>query len=160
MQLSESILSRLQYQHQTAGTLSAGLSEEQLKTRINPDKWSAFENMVHLVSYQPTFIYRIDLMLKEESPLFERYVAEQDPLFYIYLKKSREELLGIMATDRALICRNLQGLKEEQLNRTAAHLKFGILNIPQWADIFLLHEAHHLWTMLQLISPFRPGAKN
>ena len=159
MQLSDSILTRLEYQHQTVGTLTAVLSEEQLKTAVLPGKWSAFENMVHLVSYQPTFINRLGLILKEESPLFERYVAEQDPLFYIYLKKSREELLDILSTDRKKLWISLQGLKEEQLHRKGTHLKFGTMNIPQWTEVFLLHEAHHLWTMLQLISTFRPGVK-
>jgi len=158
MQLSESIYSRLRYQHKTLAALTEGHSEEQVKRRVNPDKWSSFENMVHLVSYQPTFIHRIDLILSEESPLFGRYIAEQDPLFSAYLKKSPEELTDILEADRLVICRKLETLKEEQLKRTARHLRFGILDIPQWADIFLLHEAHHLWTILQLISVYRSEA--
>ncbi len=85
--LSESIKSRLQFQHQTIAEMINGINEEELKVHLIPGKWSAFENIVHLVSYQPIFINRIALMLKEDKPVFERYVAENDPLFNHYLEK-------------------------------------------------------------------------
>lgn len=71
MPLSSSVLSRLQYQHHTISELTKNFTEEQLRLRVNPDKWSAFENIVHLVAYQPIFIERIELMLKEENPSLE-----------------------------------------------------------------------------------------
>jgi len=72
MPLSESILARLQYQHYTINELIAGLTEEELKHPVNPGKWSAFDNVVHLAAYQPTFIKRINLMLNEQTPMFVR----------------------------------------------------------------------------------------
>ncbi len=160
MPLSASILTRLQYQHETVDELIAGLTEEQLKISVNPGKWSAFENIVHLVAYQPTFINRLGMILKENAPLFDRYVAENDPLFYTYLQKPLPELLGILSADRSVIICMLQDLDEEQLNRRGRHPKYGALAISQWADLFLLHEAHHLWAIVQLVSAFRSEAQN
>jgi hypothetical protein len=157
--LSNSIKTRLQYQHETIAELTAGFSEEQLKINVNPGKWSAFENAVHLISYQPTFINRVALMLKEDEPVFERYVAENDPLFYSYLQKQLSELLTILLNDRSAIINNLQNINEEQLKRTGKHPKYGTFTIAQWAEMFLLHEAHHLWTMLGLINNLRADAK-
>jgi hypothetical protein len=152
MPLSSSTLTRLQYQHETIAELITGFNEEQLKFRVNPDKWSAFENIVHLVSYQPVFIYRIGLMLKENNPLFERYAAGNDPLFHDYLQRPLKELLDILVHDRSLLNRMLSEMDEEKLKRTGLHSKFGNFTLSQWANLFLLHEAHHLWTILQLLS--------
>jgi len=159
MSLSASILGRLQHQHETISELINGFSEDQLKYRQNPEKWSAFENIVHLAAYQPTFIDRISLILQGGQPLFERYVAENDPLFYKYLQKPLQEVLNITAGDRSFIFETMRGLTDDQLQLKGLHARYGALTIPQWADLFLLHEAHHLWTTLQLISSLRVLAR-
>jgi len=70
----------------------------------------------------------------------------------IIWKKNLPELFTILNYDRATLITNLQNINEEQFKRTGKHLKFGTLNIAQWTDMFLLHEAHHLWTMFGLIN--------
>jgi DinB family protein len=150
MLLSASIITRLQYQHQTISELTNNFTKEQLRLRSNPDKWSAFENIAHLAAYQPTFIQRIELMLKEEAPSFERYVAENDNLFYECIKLSMPKLISKTDDDRVIIFNRLRSLSHEQLSRTGKHPKYGSLKIAQWADFFLLHEAHHLWAVMQL----------
>jgi hypothetical protein len=150
MPLSESILTRLQYQHKTIDELIEGLSEEELKTRVNPDKWSAFENIVHLAAYQPIFIKRIHLMLDENESLFERYVADNDPVFLQYKKNSLTGLLETISADRISILNVVKKLNEEQLKRTGRHKAYGSITLARWFDVFLLHEAHHLWTMFHL----------
>lgn len=151
MSLSNSILSRLQYQHQTIFELTKNFSEEQLKKRVIPDKWSAFENIVHLCAYQPTFFLRMNRIMNENNPLFERYVAEKDGHFYECIEYPLAELFAKLITEREEIFNTLKSLNEEQLNRTGNHPKFGALNVYEWTDFFLLHEAHHLWTIIQLL---------
>ena len=147
MPLSPSVLARLQYQHQTIDELIAGMNEEELKHRVNPDKWSVFENMVHLAAYQPVFIQRIHLILNEHEPLFERYVAENDPVFHQYLQKSLKGLSDDISSARLSIVNSLKQLNEQQLNRSGRHKAYGLIRLSEWADFFLLHEAHHLWTI-------------
>ena len=48
MPLSISLTDRLQHQHETILDLIEGFTEAQLKERVVPEKWSAFENIVHL----------------------------------------------------------------------------------------------------------------
>ena len=84
MNLSQSIKSRLQFQHETVGELMHGYDHKQLKMRVIPDKWSVWENIAHLVSYQLIFQERIVRVLVEDNPLFERYMAENDPVFDEY----------------------------------------------------------------------------
>jgi len=151
MPLSISVVGRLEHQHETISELIGDITEAQLKERVNPDKWSAFEQIVHLAAYQPTFIYRLELMLEGKKPGFERYVAENDPRFYEYLKKSLPELLKDISANRLIITGRLINLNEDELKLVGHHPKFGYVAIGKWAEFFLLHEAHHLFVMMQLI---------
>jgi hypothetical protein len=155
MPLSPSILARLTFQHKTIDELITGLEQNQLSNRVNPDKWSAFENIVHLAAYQPTFIQRINLMLSEDEPLFERYVADNDPVFHESLKKPLLQLLNDIAADRQKILNLLEELNETQLKRGGRHKAYGLITLAVWCDFFLLHEAHHLWTIFQLTAALR-----
>jgi hypothetical protein len=147
MSLSASILARLQYQHQTIHELINGLREATLRQRANPDKWSAFENIAHLAAYQPVFIRRLERMQDELSPEFERYIAEKDPLFPAYLERSPDVLFADIEEKRSFIFSELTGMSEETLRRTGLHPRYGLFTIAQWAEFFLLHEAHHLYTL-------------
>ena len=151
MPLSLSMVGRLEHQHETISELIEGESEARVKEPIYPDKWSAFENIVHLAAYQPTFIQRLELILDGNKPKFARYVADNDPLFHEYLKKSIPELLRVVAADRLVITDRLINLNREELQRQAYHPKFGCVSIDKWTEFFLLHEAHHLFAIIQLI---------
>lgn len=158
MPLSASVLARLRYQHQTIDELIAGLSEETLRRRIHPDKWSAFENIAHLAAYQPVFIGRLARMRQEPAPVFERYVAEHDPLFPAYLDRSLEQLLNDIKEERARILSELTGMSEALLQKTGLHPKYGLFSMANWAEFYLLHEAHHLYTLFMLVQELRKAA--
>lgn len=151
MTLSASIRTRLRYQHQTIRELIGDLTERQLKQRINPEKWSAFEHIAHLTCYHPVYLHRLERMQKEHTPSFERYVAERDPAFPAYLQQPLSELLAGIDTRRSELIAELEGMSEAVLHRTAMHPKYGLLTIPKWTEFFLLHEAHHLYTLFMLV---------
>jgi DinB superfamily len=155
MPLSYSIITRLQHQHETVSELIKGLSEANLKQVVNPGKWSAFENIAHLTAYQPTFLQRMHLIEQKDNPLFERYVAESDPVFNDCRKHSLKDLLEDLSTQRFILHKHITQLNETTLRRTGIHPKFGIMTINQWADFFLLHEAHHLFTLFMLTAEQR-----
>jgi hypothetical protein len=157
MPLSASILARLQFQHQTIQELIIGLPEETLRQRVHPDKWSAFENIVHLAAYQPVFIRRLERMQTEASPEFERYVAEQDPLFLSYLERPLSSLLTDIDEKRAFIFSELSGMSDEMLGKKGLHPLYGLFSVGQWADFFLLHEGHHLFIIFKLAGDQRKG---
>ena len=151
MPLSPSALTRLQYQHQTIRELIGNQTEAQLKQTVTPGKWSAFDNIAHLACYQPVFLQRLDRIETEDTPVFERYIAEQDPSFPGYQQRSLTQLLSSIDTERAALLAKLQGLNEIALQRKGRHPRYGLLTVNQWTDFFLLHEAHHLYTIFMLI---------
>ncbi len=142
---------RLQHQHHTIRELAAGLPEETLRQSVIPGKWSAHANIAHLASYQPVFIGRLEQINRESSPTFGRYVAEEDPLFPGYMDRNVAALLGQIDTDRARILALFADGGETFLKRTASHPKFGLLTVTDWTEFFLLHEAHHLYTLFALL---------
>jgi hypothetical protein len=125
--------------------------EELLKTRVNPDKWSAFENIVHLAAYQPMFAERIRSMLNDEKPSFNRYRADDDPRFFECLQMPPAELVRYIQENRQLIMDLVAGMKESQWKNWGLHSHYGQMELPAWIDFFLLHEAHHLFTAFMLI---------
>ena len=143
------------HQHGTIRDLAAGLPVETLQRRILPDKWSAFENIAHLGAYQPVFITRLERICREPSPAFERYVAEQDSAFPSYLEKPFESLLGNIDDQRAVILSRLADGGETLLTKTGLHPRYGLMTGRQWTEFFLLHEAHHLFTIFMLVQDLR-----
>ena len=151
MPLSTSASSRLQYQHTTIRELIAGRSEHDLKREVNPGKWSVFDNIAHLACYQPVFLLRLERIQTGETPTFERYVADNDPSFSGYRGLPLEELLSDIDARRVVIFSKLQGMGEEDFRRAAYHPRYGMLDVCHWTEFFLLHEAHHLYTIFMLV---------
>ncbi len=150
MQLSSSISTRLQYQHKSLVDLIDGLSEEEIRRTVTPGKWSIFENIVHLQTYQHTFIGRVRQILDGSKPAFPRYSAEADPLFADNCHKSTREIMQDFISIRKEIASGMLGFTVADLGKTGTHPAFGEMTLVQWLNFFLLHEAHHLFTIFRL----------
>ena len=151
MPLPKSTFDRLKNQHEVVEVLISGMSEEELRLRPIPEKWSVKENIAHLTCYQPRVIARTNKILAEDNPFFEAYIPEEDIDFPKYLSMSMEKLIAHQREKRAEIINLISNLSNDQLKRTGSHSKFGEMNIIEWTEFFLLHEAHHLHTIFKLI---------
>jgi uncharacterized damage-inducible protein DinB len=152
---SNSQLYRLKHQHETIAELVSGLTKEQLRMPVNPGKWSAQQNIAHLAAYQPVFLARMMRIQKEQSPSFERYVADNDPPFLEASQKNVPDLLEQIRVQRQSIVDMLLSLDETALRRTAIHPRYGNMDVSRWVEFFLLHEAHHLYTIFMLAADLR-----
>lgn len=151
MALSSSIATRLQYQHLTIREVIGESTDDILRRTVIPGKWSVHSNIAHLAAYQPVFIERLQRISREPSPAFGRYVAEEDPLFPGYLERPTASLLDQIDADRAEIISRLVGADDSFPSRTGLHPRFGLLTVVDWTEFFLLHEAHHLYTIYALV---------
>ena len=150
MSLSVSQQSRLHYQHRALEEITAFASAEEI-SRTGPDgKWGILENIAHLVCYQVVFIQRIEKMVREVNPQLSRYVAEQDPTFETVRKCAKRDLVRKLEEKRQEIIHLLSSLTETELDRSGVHPVYGKMDIPDWVEMFLLHEAHHLMTIFYL----------
>jgi hypothetical protein len=155
MQIPSSVSTRLQYQHKSLIDIIDGLSDEQIRMNINPGKWSIFENIVHLQTYQHIMIRRIRRILDEDHPLFNAYTAEADPLFHDNCGKSSREIMQDLLTVRKELSAGILSFRESDLARTGQHPAYGKMNLVQWFNFFLLHEAHHLFTIFKMASKLK-----
>jgi uncharacterized damage-inducible protein DinB len=157
MPIPSSVSTRLQYQHKSLLDIIEGLTDEQVRQNIVAGKWSIFENMVHLQTYQHVFIYRVKEILSGSNPSFERYVAETDPFFPINCSKSTREIMQDLLTLRKEMAASINNLPDEDLLKTGLHPLFGSMTLLQWLNFFLLHEAHHLFTIFKLSAALKKG---
>jgi len=105
---------------------------------------------VHLAKYQPVFIERLNKIVKENTPEFGRYRAEDDFEFETWRTWDTVKLIERIKQDRGKIVDLVTGLDENQIMRIGIHKKFGELSLEMWLEFFLLHEAHHIYTIFQL----------
>jgi hypothetical protein len=150
MPLSESLTARLKNQYESIHASTAGIDQVKLITPPAENKWSIHDIIAHLAKYQPVFLDRINAILTHDEPAFERYVADNDPLFSTWRARSTGDLLQALKDDRAALFNKITSLGDSELERTGLHPKFGRLTINQWTEFFILHEAHHLFVIFQL----------
>lgn len=127
-----------------------GLSDEMIRRQMIPGKWSIFENIVHLQTYQHTFCARMKQILAGSNPSFTRYTAEADPMFLDNCHKTMREIMQDLLSMRKHMHNEIAALSEEELVKTGTHPVFGKMDILQWLNFFLLHEAHHMFTIFKL----------
>ncbi|MGZ4842975.1 MAG: DinB family protein [Candidatus Angelobacter sp.] len=128
-----------------------GVPLEALSVKVVPGKWSAHEQLAHLARYHQIFLQRIDRILTEEAPEFPRYRAEGDPDWPAWSGLPTPQLLVRISSMRAKLMARLRSLSEEDFERTGIHPKFGAMSLALWLEFFLVHEAHHLYVVLQLV---------
>lgn len=145
-----SLTERLKNQHKTIASLIIRLNNRQIQAHPIRGKWSIHENIAHLAKYQPIFLDRIRKILAMEQPEFEAYRADDDIEFEIYCAFTPYELLKKISADREIIYQLIVHLPPDKLDRIGLHPKYGKLNIVDWTEFFLLHEAHHLYAIFQL----------
>ena len=150
MILYKSLYDRLRNQHESIDSIISNIDSNRLMLKPQEDKWSIHDNIAHLGRYQHLFLERINAILNTSQPMFDRYKAEHDPDFKKWQNLSNEDLILTLKKDRKNIFSFLTSLTEKKLNRTGHHKKFGTLTIIQWTEFFILHEAHHIYTIFQL----------
>ena len=155
MQMSSSISTRLHYQHKSLLDIIDGLTDEQVRRQVVMGKWSIFENIVHLQTYQHIFIKRVKQILEENNPQFPRYSAESDPSFLDSCTLSTREIIQDLIGTRKDIHLEMAQFKEEDFSKTGQHPAFGQMNLSQWLNFFLLHEAHHLFAIFKLAAELK-----
>jgi uncharacterized damage-inducible protein DinB len=139
-----------QLQDFLAVTLS-DVSVDTLSASVVPGKWSAHEQLAHLARYHQIFLQRIDRILTEQIPEFPRYRAEADPDWPSWSGLPTSQLLVRISSMRAKLMARLRSMSEEDFERTGVHPKFGAMSLSLWLEFFLVHEAHHLYVVLQLV---------
>lgn len=148
--LYPALVCRLKTQHLAVAEIVKHVDELRLNHQPEPGKWSIKDNIAHLVSYQLVFIGRVHQMLKGDTPVFSAYRADDEADFAEAQAMPLTELLNKINGNRRQILELITNLPDDQLSLKGTHPKYGTLMITEWTEFFLLHEAHHLFTIFKL----------
>jgi len=129
----------------------AGATDAALTRRPAPDEWSAHENLAHLARHHEVMLDRIRRIRAEDRPRFARYRAEEDPEWAKWPGLPPGEVLGRLRTLRRHLIELVESLPPAELERVGLHPVFGAMTVPAWLEFFLLHEAHHLYVVLNRV---------
>jgi uncharacterized damage-inducible protein DinB len=141
-----SILPRLRTQLAGLPALLEGVSRAGYDERGN-QAWSITETIAHLARYHEITIERIRAILADEQPSFGAYRAEQDPEWPAWQGVRFEEAMQRLHASRATLVDIVERLTPHQWTRIGRHSAFGPLTLRAWLEFFLVHEAHHLYTL-------------
>lgn len=128
-----------------------GVPADALHEKPVSGKWSAHEQLAHLARYHQIFLQRIERILAEQSPEFPRYRAEEDSEWKTWTSMTTQQVLVRLSSMRIKLMAQLHSLSEQDFTRTGVHPKFGEMSLSLWLEFFLVHEAHHLYVVLQLV---------
>jgi hypothetical protein len=148
MALPESLGVRLATQIESLKLVLGNGTQAALKTRPKSGKWSAHENLAHLVQHHRATMVRIRRILEEDRPQLPSYSAEKDPDWPALAAESTEEVRRQLLAERQEMIALTGGLSPEQCSRIGLHPAFGPMTLAQWLDFFLIHEAHHLYVIM------------
>jgi hypothetical protein len=149
--LPETTAVRLATQLDALPAVLGDAGPEALTRRPPSGDWSAHENLAHLARHHEVMLDRLRRILTEDVPRFSRYRAEDDPAWPTWPRQPTEAVLERLAALRAELIELVQSLGPERLGRAGIHPVFGLMTIPLWLEFFLLHEAHHLYVVLNRV---------
>ncbi len=153
--LTPSCSARLATQLNSVALLLADLTPAAITRRPPSGKWSAHENLAHLARHHAVFLERLRRILHEDGPQLTRYRAEDDPEWPQWAALPTDEVLKRLRSLRRELISLVEGLSPDQMARVGVHPTMGRMTIPMWLEFFLLHEAHHLYVVMQLVRASR-----
>jgi DinB superfamily len=155
MSLPLHLHNRLATQHLMLDGLLQQATECDLRSPITHGKWSVHEQLAHLGRYQQVFAERVDAIVSHSAPAFPRYVAEEDPEFAHWKRRAVKVNFDLLKAQRNLLVGRFKALGAATLNRTGIHPVYGRLTLSEWVEMFLLHEAHHLFAIFKALTAGR-----
>jgi hypothetical protein len=143
--VNPSQLSRLQNQLDSLPEVLGLATPEELSRWPASGKWSAHENLAHLLRHHQIMMERIRRILSEDAPQLERYSAEDDPEWPRYTALPTNAVLDQLRSHRKHLITLVEELTPEQMGRKGVHSRMGALPLSAWLEFFLVHEGHHLY---------------
>lgn len=150
MELPEATKIRLKTQYLVIDELVNKLTEEQFDLELFQCKWTVHQHLAHLVRYQQVFYERIQTIMSTFNAVFSPYIAEEDEEFKKVIQLPVAELLNDLREMRKTINSFYFNLNSGELIRKGRHTELGNFSIALWAEFFLLHEAHHIFSIFSM----------
>lgn len=133
--------------------VAAGLSQEELRARPIPEKWSILENLVHVVDSEIVGAVRFRMVLAEPGNELPFYDQDTWTTALGYQSFDAEELDDVLTHFEALRRTTftlLRDLPDEDWNRSGIHAELGPVSLRQLLELYADHAEWHIWRILDL----------
>lgn len=121
-----------------------GMTDEQMRARPVPGKWSTLEVIAHLADFEIINTERIQRTLAEDRPT----LFDADPDRFTagggYDRRDPETELRTIEALRRHLTSVLRNLSPDQWERKGVHSSDGPLSVRQFVERTTRHIAHHL----------------
>jgi uncharacterized protein (TIGR03083 family) len=148
------LIVRLREQADDVRRLTSDLSEDQMRRRTVPEKWSVHELVCHLWRIQNVFQGRLDAMIEADTPAIASYNPDNDPEFGRMVEETPAAAVANFLAARERFVDALEPLTPSAWHRRGAHPEFPNFDVHFLVEYFAHHEAHHLYQMFQRRIPF------
>jgi uncharacterized damage-inducible protein DinB len=132
-----------------------GLSEEELRFKPAPGKWSIHEILVHLADAEVVGVHRLKKVLAEEEPLLTSYDQDAWASSLHYDQVDREQYLQLFKWLRDSMQPVLANLSPEQSERVGVHDEAGRLTFKQLLERYVNHVRDHLGQIERVKAAYR-----
>ncbi|MBK8304699.1 MAG: DinB family protein [Pyrinomonadaceae bacterium] len=122
-----------------------------LKRRPGPEKWSAYENAIHLSQSDVAFRARLDLILSTPEPFIEVIENSAEDEAGAMLEIDLDESLERYVRERAALVNRLKKLSPDEWQKTAVHEAFDHYSVFIMFRHLYVHEMHHAYLIEQLL---------
>ena len=138
------MIAKLQETPKTLSSLLQGVSDEVLRRKPAPEKWSMLEIACHLRDVEQLFVERYAKMANHDRPALR--MMNQDEVA-VALKYNEDDPAAAIRDFRALRTETislLSALASQSWQRIGLHPKRGDFTIAGQADVHVKHDANHL----------------
>ena len=123
----------------------SGVSNEVLRYKPSPEKWSILEILGHLADIEIVYAYRLRQMLADEKPVIAPMDQDSWAKHLGYLDTPAPELVALYGLNRHHNLRLLRRLKTEDLKKSAFHPEIkGDVTVATLVERMAEHGANHL----------------
>jgi uncharacterized damage-inducible protein DinB len=129
----------------------AGMTVEQLRSRLLAGKWSTLEVVCHIADCEQFFADRMKRTLAMDRPLLPGADGFRYPVPLHYQEHDLDEELDLVAVTRRQMARMLRLVVSDAWHRIAVHSESGLVTLRQ----LLLHATNHLRHHLRFVAEKR-----
>ena len=122
-----------------------------LKRRPSPEKWSAYENAIHLSQSDVAFRARLDLILSTPEPVIKTIENSAEDEAGAMLDIDLDESLDRYVRERAALVERLKKLSPDEWQKPAVHVAFGHYSVFIMFRHLFNHEMLHSYRIEELL---------
>jgi hypothetical protein len=120
-----------------------GMTDEEMKSRPLPGKWSACEVVQHLGDSEMTSAIRLRKLLTEDDPVIQGYDQDLYAARLRYNERPLGPALEAFRAARETTAQILDSMTEEDWARAGTHTESGRYTAEDWLTIYAAHAHNH-----------------